>query len=101
MPGQDGLLTIEFRGARPPRSNSDDPALPPKGLTMQPDLASVTRPVWPWKRLAAGLAAALLLTPVPAMALTFTTGWVASYSQAGGPTPPTPVYTDATAGGRD
>src|SRR5262249_13893465 len=40
--------------------------LPRKGLTMHPALASVTRPVWPWKRLAAGLAAALLLTPVPA-----------------------------------
>ena len=50
------------------------------------------------KRLLAGLAAALLLLPVPAMALTFNGSWTAIYSQSGSPTPPKPSFTDSVSG---
>jgi hypothetical protein len=52
------------------------------------------QPGSPWRRVVGALAACLVLLPVPAMALTFTGSWVASYSQSGGPTPPTPTFTD-------
>jgi hypothetical protein len=45
-----------------------------------------------------GLAAALLLAPVPALAFTFTGSWVATFSQTGGPTPAQPTFTDRTSG---
>lgn len=52
-------------------------------------------------RVLAGLLAAVVLMPVPAMALTFTSNWAASYSQSGGPTPPKPTFTDTVSGQRD
>jgi hypothetical protein len=52
-------------------------------------------------RLFTGLAAALVLLPVPAMALTFTGGWQSVTAVSGGPTPPTPTVTDVTNGADD
>ncbi len=52
-------------------------------------------------RLFGGLAAAVLLLPLPAMALTFTSAWQAVTLQSGGPTPPKPTFTDSTTGGAD
>lgn len=52
-------------------------------------------------RLLAGLAAALLLLPIPAMALTFNGSWQSATAVSGGPTPPTPTFTDSTNGPDD
>ena len=52
-----------------------------------------------WKRMVGGLAAALVLLPVPAMAaLSFsgTTWTVVSNTQTGGPTPPAATFADST-----
>jgi hypothetical protein len=50
-----------------------------------------------WKRFVAGLLAALVLLPVPAMAaITFNGTWTPVISTVGGPTPPTPLWSDAT-----
>jgi hypothetical protein len=51
-----------------------------------------------WQRVVGGLAAALLLVPVPAMAaLTFNGSWsVVQNTQSGGPTPPAAGFTDTT-----
>src|SRR6516225_2393984 len=54
-----------------------------------------------WRQLIACLVAALMLIPVPAMALTFTSGWQSVISTSGGPTPPTPSVTDSTVGADD
>jgi hypothetical protein len=56
--------------------------------------ALIGRPV----RLLAALMALGLLLPVPALALTFTSSWQAVVSTSGGPTPPTPTFTDDTDG---
>ena len=48
------------------------------------------------RRLIGGVAAAVLLMPLPVMALTFNGSWTASYGQSGSPTPPTPSFTDQT-----
>ena len=45
------------------------------------------------KRMAGGLLAVALLTPLPALALTFSHAWQATLT-FGGPTPPTPVVND-------
>ena len=52
-------------------------------------------------RVFAGLVAAVVLAPVPVMALSFTSPWNASYSQSGGPTPTKPTFTDTVVGQRD
>jgi hypothetical protein len=50
-----------------------------------------------WKQLIAGLTAALVLLPVPAMAaITFNGTWMPVISTVGGPTPPTPTWSDST-----
>jgi hypothetical protein len=49
----------------------------------------------PGRRFLGGAAAALLLMPMPAMALTFLGSWTPSISVSGGPTPPTPTFTDS------
>ena len=51
-----------------------------------------------WKRMVGGLAAALVLLPVPAMAaLTFNGSWaVSSDTQSGVPTPPQATFSDST-----
>jgi hypothetical protein len=54
-----------------------------------------------WRRLAACLIVALILVPLPAMALTFTSPWQALTFTSGGPTPPRPTFTDVTNGGQD
>src|SRR5262245_23253787 len=52
-----------------------------------------------WKQVVAGLLAALLLLPVPAMAaITFNGTWTPVISTVGGPTPPTPMWHDDTTG---
>ena len=53
------------------------------------------------RRMTGGLLAAVLLLPLPAMALTYTSAWTATTSDSGGPTPPKPVYTDSVVGQRD
>jgi hypothetical protein len=53
------------------------------------------------KAVIAGLAAATLLMPVPAMAITYLGSWQASFSQTGGPTPPKPTFSDAVSGQND
>jgi hypothetical protein len=54
------------------------------------------------RRMTGGLLAAALLIPVPAMALTFTSNWSATYpTPSGAPTPIKPSFTDATVGQRD
>jgi hypothetical protein len=54
-----------------------------------------------WRRVIPGLVVALLLMPTPALALTFLGSWSATYTQTGGPTPPTPVFTDSVSGQDD
>src|SRR5262245_33629274 len=52
-----------------------------------------------WKQVVAGLLAALLLLPVPAMAaITFNGTWTPVIFTMGGPTPPTPLWHDDTTG---
>jgi hypothetical protein len=53
------------------------------------------------RRMIGALAAAALLVPLPAMALTFTGPWQAFTNVSGGPTPTTPTFTDVTNGGTD
>ena len=52
---------------------------------------------------AGGLVAALLLMPLPAMAITFLGSWSPTFTQTGGPTPPTPtiVSDSVTNAGQD
>jgi hypothetical protein len=52
----------------------------------------------PWKRLLGALLAALALLPVPAAmaTLTFSGSWTPIISTVGGPTPPTPTFSDIT-----
>ena len=54
-----------------------------------------------WRRVLGGAVALLVLMPVPAMALTFLGSWVKSTSVSGGPTPPTPSFSDSTSGQND
>jgi hypothetical protein len=49
-----------------------------------------------WKQLIGGVVAALMLLPVPAMALTFLGSWHATISGSGGPTPPPATFSDVT-----
>ncbi len=48
-----------------------------------------------------GLAAAVLLLPLPALALTFNNAWTPTFVTTGGPTPAKATYTDSTSGGDD
>jgi hypothetical protein len=57
--------------------------------------------LWRMRRVVGGLAAALLLIPMPAMAITYLGSWQASYSQSGGPTPPTPTFSDSGVSGQN
>ena len=52
-------------------------------------------------RLLGGLVAAVVLMPLPAMALTFTSPWTATYMQSGAPIPTKPTFSDAVSGQRD
>jgi hypothetical protein len=54
-----------------------------------------------WRRVVPGLAVALLLMPTPALALTFLTPWSTTFTQTGGPTPPTPIVNDSVNGQDD
>jgi hypothetical protein len=54
-----------------------------------------------WSRLPGAVLAAVVLLPVPALALTFTSPWTANTLVLGGPTPPTPTFTDAVTGQQD
>jgi hypothetical protein len=49
-----------------------------------------------WKQLVGGLVAALVLLPVPAMALTFSGSWKAVILTKGKPLPPKPTFADVT-----
>jgi hypothetical protein len=51
------------------------------------------------RRVVGGLVAALLLMPVPAMAITYLGSWSATFTQTGGPTPPKPTFTDSLSSG--
>jgi hypothetical protein len=55
----------------------------------------------PWRRLLGGAVAALVLLPMPAMALTFLGSWTKTTSVSGGPTPSAPTVTDSTSGQDD
>jgi hypothetical protein len=49
-----------------------------------------------WKQLIGGAVAALMLLPVPAMALTFIDAWAPVISTSGGPKPAPPTFSDVT-----
>jgi hypothetical protein len=55
-----------------------------------------TRFLGRWKQLLGGLIAALLLFPVPALALTFSGSWKPVIQRTGRPRPPRPTFTDVT-----
>ena len=55
-----------------------------------------------WRRILGGAVAALVLLPVPAMAmLSFSSPWTGSPSVSGTPTPPVPTVSDSTSGQDD
>jgi hypothetical protein len=85
------------------RSEGDSPSCPGKTLDLARDTQKgrnmpiktvAAKLMGRWKQLLGGLIAALLLLPVPAMALTFSGHWKAIVQRQGRPKPQRPTFTD-------